>query len=100
MGKRVFSEEFKAKAAGMVLEQGQSVARTCKVLGIGETALRRWIDQRQARETAPAPTVNDLESAQRQIRELQEQLAELRQERDILKKSTTYFVKELERSEK
>lgn len=100
MGKRVFSEDFKAKAVGMVLDQGQSVSRTCKVLGIGETALRRWIDHRRVREAAPAPTAGDLESAQQQIRQLQEQLAELRQERDILKKSTAYFVKELERSGK
>lgn len=100
MGKRNFSDEFKAKAVDMVLAQGQSVARTCQVLGIGETALRRWIEQRRTRDALPPPTASDLESAQRQIRELQAQLADLRQERDILKKSTTYFVKELERSGK
>lgn len=100
MGKRNFSDEFKAKAVDMVLTQGQSVSRACQMLDVGETALRRWIDRQRAREALPPPTASDLASAQEQIRQLQAQLAELKQERDILKKSTTYFVKELERSGK
>jgi len=100
MGKRIFSSEFKAKAVELVLVQGQSIARTCQVLEIGETALRRWIEQRRIRDSAPPPTSAEREALLQKVRELEAQLGEVRQERDILKKSTSYFLRELERSGK
>jgi len=42
---RTFSTEFKQEAASRVLDQGYSVLQACKSLGVGETALRRWVQQ-------------------------------------------------------
>ena len=43
--RRSFSVEFKHDAAALVVDQGYSVAEACKSMGVGETALRRWVDQ-------------------------------------------------------
>lgn len=43
--RRTFSTEFKRDAAGLVLDQGYSIAGAVKSLGVGETALRRWVEQ-------------------------------------------------------
>ncbi|WP_431834884.1 transposase, partial [Gallibacterium anatis] len=41
--RRTFSPDYKVAAVKLVTEQGYSVAQACSELGIGETALRRWI---------------------------------------------------------
>ena len=43
--RRSFTPEFKLEAASLVLDQGYSVSEACKSLDVGETALRRWVDQ-------------------------------------------------------
>ncbi|ONM44491.1 transposase [Halopseudomonas pachastrellae] len=43
--RRSFSVEFKHDAAALVVDQGYSVVEACKSMGVGETALRRWVDQ-------------------------------------------------------
>ncbi|OBX07579.1 transposase, partial [Gallibacterium salpingitidis] len=46
--RRTFSPEYKAAAVKLVTEQGYSIPQACLELGIGETALRRWVKQVQA----------------------------------------------------
>jgi len=43
--RRKFSLEFKREAAQLVLDQSYSVSQACESLGIGATALRRWVKQ-------------------------------------------------------
>jgi transposase len=45
--RRSFSREFKREAAGMVLDQGFSCREVCRQLDLGETGLRRWVEQLQ-----------------------------------------------------
>ena len=100
MGRRNFTPDFKQEAVRLVLEQGLRVAEVCKALGVGETALRRWIEQWQAERTGQSASGAALTPEQRRIQELEAKVAQLERERDILKKSTAFFVKELERSTK
>ncbi|CAH2785577.1 MAG: Mobile element protein [uncultured Caballeronia sp.] len=85
MGRREFSEEFKREAVALVLEQGYTVARAAKSLGIGESALRRWIGNRRSTAQAPASALERGNADQRRIRELEKRVIELERERDILK---------------
>jgi len=49
--RKSYSREYKIQAAEMVLDGGQSVPEVCEALGLGRTALRRWVEQvRQERE--------------------------------------------------
>ncbi|MEM5370490.1 transposase, partial [Paraburkholderia azotifigens] len=43
MGRREFSQQFKDDAVELVLRQGYTVTKAARALGIGETALRRWL---------------------------------------------------------
>jgi transposase len=97
MGRKHFSDEFKADAVRRVITGGFSVPKACQALGISETALRRWVDESRARESAAPVRPGDLDEAQRRIAELQKQVAQLQQEKALLKKSVAFFVKEIDR---
>ncbi|WP_374225744.1 transposase [Pseudomonas carnis] len=43
--RRSFSAEFKREAADLVLKQNYSYIEASRSLGVGESALRRWVDQ-------------------------------------------------------
>ena len=46
--RRFFSPEFKAEAVKLIKERGYSVAQACREWDIGETVLRRRINQVEA----------------------------------------------------
>jgi len=43
--RRTFTKEFKLEAASLVLDQNYRVSEAARSLGVGETALRRWVQQ-------------------------------------------------------
>ena len=43
-----FSEEFKASAVRLVLEEGQTVAAAARDLDLTESSLRNWVEQARA----------------------------------------------------
>lgn len=45
---RLFAPEFKLEADCLVLDAGYYITEAYRSLDIGETALRRWVDQLQA----------------------------------------------------
>ena len=71
MGRREFSEEFKREAVALVLEQGYTVTKAAKALGIGETALRRWIGNRRPVAGAPVSAAEGGSAEQLRIRALE-----------------------------
>ena len=97
MGRKQFSDEFKADAVHRVVTGGFPVSKVSQALGIGETALRRWIEQAHAKSSAAAPAPAGLADAQQRIAELQKQVAQLQQEKALLKKSVAFFVKDMDR---
>ena len=98
MGRRIFPDEFKADAIRLVVEQRYSFAQASEAMGVGDTALRRWVAHWRAQKVAPPRTVDQISADARRIRELEARVADLERERDILKKSTAFFVKEMDRS--
>ncbi len=46
--RRSFTAEFKLEAAPLVLDQGYSVPEASRSLDVGETVLRRWVQQLQS----------------------------------------------------
>ena len=57
--RRVFSVEFKREAADLVLAQNYSYTEACRSLGVGESALRRWVSQLQLERAGVTPQSND-----------------------------------------
>jgi transposase len=45
MTRRKISTEFKIESANLVLDQGYTISEACDAVGIGDTAMRRWVNQ-------------------------------------------------------
>ena len=43
--RRTFTPEFKLEAATLILDKGYSIPEASRSLDVGETALRRWVQQ-------------------------------------------------------
>lgn len=53
--RRSFSAEFKREAADLVLNQNYSYIEASRSLSVGESTLRRWVDQLQHERTGVTP---------------------------------------------
>lgn len=92
MGKRRrFTNEFKLEAVKLVESSGVPMAQVARDLGIGETALNRWVKQFGQRPDGTRVTPDDREELIR----LRRENTQLKTERDILKKALGIFSKEL-----
>jgi transposase len=91
--RRSFTEEFKAGAVRLVLDEGKTVAVAARDLGLTESALRNWVERARADRGRGKPGV--LTTAEREeLSRLRKENRELRMERDILKKAAAFFAKE------
>lgn len=84
--RRSFTPEFKLEAASLVVDQNYSVPEACQALGVGESALRRWVKQLQAERGGHTPASKALTPEQQRIQELEARVKRLEQEKTILKK--------------
>ncbi|MGF6999501.1 transposase [Paraburkholderia sp. GAS32] len=89
MSRRNIPEEFKAEAVQLVVSRGYSFTQACEAMGVGDTALRRWVAQWRAEQAKPPRTTLEIEADARRIRELEARVADLERERDILKNRPT-----------
>ena len=89
--RRTYSDEFKAEAVKLVLEQGMSATKAAEDLGIAQSVLSSWVAKAR-RAAAPGA----LTAAERdEMKRLKRENEILRQERDILKKAAAFFAKEM-----
>jgi transposase len=89
--RKKYDREFRDGAVRIVRETGKSIAAVARDLGVHEGPLGNWVAQdRQAREGRGELTRDDLEDLKR----LRGENAELRMERDVLKRSVVGWVKE------
>lgn len=97
--RRTFSPEFKREAADLVLKQDYSFIEASRSLGVGESAMRRWVDQVQQERTGVTLQSKALTPEQQKIQELKARITRLEREKSILKKATALLMSEdLERS--
>lgn len=93
--KGIYTPEFRAEAVKLVQTTGVSVAKAAKQLSIPKSSLDNWV------RAARAGKLTQVGNGQRQPSELEvelsrtrKELAEVKMERDLLKKFATYFAKE------
>ena len=92
--RRSFSVECKHDAAALVVDQGYSVAEACKSMGVGETALRRWVDQLREERGGVTPNSKALTAEQQEIQALKARINRLELEKKILKEATALLMAE------
>jgi transposase len=87
-----FSAEFKNEAASLVLDKNYTVPEACKAVGVGDTALRRWIKQLKTERGGITPKGRAITSEHRRIQELEARIKQIEWEKDILKKATALLM--------
>jgi len=91
--RRRFSEEFKAGAVALVLDEGKSVGAVARDLDLTESSLRNWVERARADQGKGKPGV--LTTAERdELTRLRKENRQLRLERDILKNAAAFFANE------
>ena len=91
--RRVFSEEFRAGAVRLVLDEGKTVGSVARDLDLTPSALRTWVERARADRTRGKS--GGLTSAEREeLARLRKEVRQLRLERDVLKKAAAFFAKE------
>ncbi len=86
-----YDRAFKVEAVRLVREEGRSVASVARDLGIGENLLHRWKQQFVQQGDTAFVGPGNLSSEQAELRRLRRQLADVTEERDILKKAISVF---------
>ena len=89
--RRTFTEDFKREAVALITEQGYKYAEAARSLDIRENMLRRWVQEFDAEATGERLNSHEREELQR----LREENRRLRLEKEILKKASQYFAKEM-----
>ncbi len=84
--RRTFTAAYKADAVSLVQEQGYTVPQACQALGLGETALRRWVRQVKREHVGFTPAGQAITPEQQRIQTLEAQVKRLEMEKAILKK--------------
>ena len=93
--KGIYTPEFRSEAVKLVETTGMSVARAAKHLSIPKSSLDNWVRASRKGELADVgkgqrlPTELELELVR-----TRKELADVKMERDLLKKFATYFAKE------
>ena len=92
--RRKYDREFKVEAVKLVTERGTPIAEAARNLGIHENLLRTW-KKKYLEDTADSfPGKGHLKPQDEQLRPLRKKLADVEEERDILKKALAIFSKE------
>ena len=89
--RRDFPEDFKRDAVALVTEQGYSIAEAARSLDVGANLLGRW--KRECEAQARGETLDQDE--REELKRLRRENRELRMEKEILKKASAYFAKEM-----
>src|SRR3954471_22024615 len=90
--RRQFTDEFKASAVRLVLDEGKTVSAAARDLDLTETALREWVQRAQA-DRSQGRTRRATAEREELVR-LRKALRIAEEERDILKKATAFFAKQ------
>lgn len=88
-----FDKEFKREAVLQVIEKGRRVSEVSSGLGVSENSLYAWIKAYREDPVNAFPGKGYLRPADDEMRQLRKQLANVTEERDILKKAVAIFSK-------
>jgi transposase len=89
---RKFDEDFKQGAVRLVLETGKPIAQVARELGVNEGTLGNWCATVRRQQESGTGALSETERAE--LARLRKENAELRMQRDVLKRSVALWVDE------
>ncbi len=90
--RRQFTEEFRAGAVRLVVDEGKTVGAVARELDLTPSSLATWVSHARA-DRSQGKT--GLTSAERdELARLRKEVRILAEEREILKKATAFFAKQ------
>lgn len=89
--RRSFPEDFKREAVALITEQGYKVSEAARSLDIHENLLRKWKRRFEQEAGGEIPSADERE----ELRRLRRENRELRMEKEILKKASAYFARQM-----
>ena len=88
--RRKYTEEFKAEAVRLIVEEGYSISQAARNLDVNANMLGRW----KRELTEDAEIRQQVADEKEELKRLREEVRQLKMEREILKKATAFFAKE------
>ena len=86
-----YTKEFKEEAVALVREQGYSVPEAARSLGIASNMLYRWKERFEAQLEGKVLSEDERD----ELKQLRKEVKALRMEKEILKKASAFFAKEM-----
>ena len=92
--KGVYTKEFKEEAVKMVTEAGLSVPEVARRVSVSTSTIAYWVRMVKEGRLSNGGKQRPVTAEQMEVARLKREVAELKMERDILKKAAAYFAKE------
>ena len=89
--RRSYDKEFKREAVRLVLQGNRKAKTVAEDLGINIYVLYRWIRKYKEDPENSFPGKGKLKAEEERIRQLERELSDVKEERDILKKAVAIF---------
>ncbi len=88
---KTYSKEFKEEAVSLVNDQGYSVSEAAEAVGVNPNQIYNWKNQQE--EQVKGTLLNDNERTE--LIKLRAENKRLKIEKDILKKASAFFAREM-----
>jgi transposase len=93
-----YTKEFREEAVKLVTVHGHSIDDAALRISVPKSTLANWVRAHNAGQLSQIGKNYKVKSeSELEIARLKRELAEVKMERDVLKKATVYFVKESQR---
>ena len=86
-----YPKEFKEEAVALITEQGYTVAKAAEALGVATNMLYRWKENAEKQKAG----ITLSEDERTELKGLRQEVKALRVEKEILKKTSAFFAKEM-----
>jgi transposase len=90
-GRRSFTDEFRAGAVRLVLDEGKSLMQVARDLDLHPNSLREWVNRAKADRTKGKTGLTTEE--REELSRLRRENRTLKMEHEILKKAAAFFAK-------
>jgi transposase len=93
-----YPEQFRKDAVELVLSSDRPLRQVARELGVNHETLRNWVNAARKKQRTATASGDELSADERtELRRLRGRVAELEQEKEILRRAAQYFAREMGR---